>query len=59
MKTFFEDLMESVQQMDEIISGKSQPSRTFMKEKAQAKSVCKPRESELGHRLPASIKHNL
>ncbi|GAB7528632.1 hypothetical protein PS3A_10410 [Pseudomonas sp. 3A(2025)] len=59
MKTFFEDLMESVQQMDEIVSGRSQPSRTFMKKKSQAKSVRKAGENELGQRLPASIKNNL
>jgi putative transcriptional regulator len=41
MSKFFEDLMESVQQMDEIHSGERQPSREFVMDSLQVKEIRK------------------
>ena len=39
MGNFFDDLMESVQQMDEIRSGERQPSREFAVDALQVKEI--------------------
>lgn len=39
MSKFFEDLMESVQQMDEIVRGERQPSREFTIDALQVKGI--------------------
>lgn len=37
MSKFFDELMESVQQMDEIVRGERQPSRQFIVDSLQVK----------------------
>lgn len=39
MTTFFDELLESVNQMDEIVRGERQPSREFYVDAAQVKAV--------------------
>lgn len=39
MTTFFNELLESVNQMDEIVRGERQPSREFYVDAAQVKAV--------------------
>ncbi|CAG8866709.1 hypothetical protein PS627_02064 [Pseudomonas fluorescens] len=41
MNRFFDELMESVQQMDEIIQGERQPSREFVVDALQVRSIRK------------------
>ncbi len=41
MSTFFEELMKSVQQMDDITRGKRQPSRMFEIDALQVRSIRK------------------
>ena len=41
MSTFFDELMESVQQMDEIVRGERQPSREFHVDAVQVKEIRK------------------
>ncbi|AHL35112.1 Cro/Cl family transcriptional regulator [Pseudomonas brassicacearum] len=41
MSRFFDELMESVQQMDEIIRGERQPSREFIVDALQVKEIRK------------------
>lgn len=41
MSTFFDELVESVQQMDEIVRGERQPSREFHVDALQVKAVRK------------------
>ncbi|KGE67011.1 MULTISPECIES: DNA-binding transcriptional regulator [Pseudomonas] len=41
MSKFFDELMESVQQMDEIVRGERQPSREFIVDALQAKQIRK------------------
>ncbi|WP_095145559.1 MULTISPECIES: NadS family protein [unclassified Pseudomonas] len=41
MSTFFDELMESVQQMDEIVRGERQPSRDFHVDALQVKAIRK------------------
>lgn len=41
MSTFFEELMKSVQQMDDITQGKRQPSRMFEIDALQVRSIRK------------------
>ena len=41
MSKFFDELMESVQQMDEIVRGESQPSREFHVDALQVKEIRK------------------
>ncbi|ALI05579.1 MULTISPECIES: NadS family protein [Pseudomonas] len=41
MSKFFDELMESVQQMDEIVRGERQPSREFIVDALQVKAIRK------------------
>jgi len=41
MSKFFDELMESVQQMDEIVRGERQPSREFIVDALQVKQIRK------------------
>ena len=41
MSKFFDELMESVQQMDEIVRGERQPSREFVVDALQVKEIRK------------------
>ena len=41
MSKFFDELMESVQQMDEIVRGERQPSREFHVDASQVKEIRK------------------
>lgn len=41
MNRFFDELMESVQQMDEIIQGERQPSREFVVDALQVRNIRK------------------
>ena len=41
MNRFFDELMESVQQMDEIIKGERQPSREFVVDALQVRNIRK------------------
>lgn len=41
MSKFFDELMESVQQMDEIVRGERQPSREFIVDALQVKEIRK------------------
>ncbi|BBP60448.1 helix-turn-helix domain-containing protein [Pseudomonas sp. St316] len=41
MSKFFDELMERVQQMDEIVRGKRQPSREFIVDALQVKEIRK------------------
>ncbi|WP_434629918.1 helix-turn-helix domain-containing protein [Pseudomonas sp. Z1-29] len=41
MSRFFDELMESVQQMDEIVRGERQPSREFIVDALQVKEIRK------------------
>jgi putative transcriptional regulator len=41
MSKFFDELMESVQQMDEIVRGERQPSREFVVDALQVKQIRK------------------
>lgn len=41
MSKFFDELMESVQQMDEIVRGERQPSRKFVVDALQVKEIRK------------------
>ncbi len=41
MSKFFDELMESVQQMDEIVRGERQPSRQFIVDSLQVKKIRK------------------
>ncbi|SDB18118.1 transcriptional regulator, XRE family [Pseudomonas sp. NFACC23-1] len=41
MSKFFDELMESVQQMDEIVRGECQPSREFIVDALQVKEIRK------------------
>lgn len=41
MSTFFDELMESVKQMDEIVRGERQPSREFSIDAVQVKTIRK------------------
>jgi putative transcriptional regulator len=41
MSKFFDELMESVQQMDEIVRGERQPSREFVIDALQVKEIRK------------------
>ena len=49
MSKFFDDLMESVQEMNEILRGERQPSREFTVDALQVKDSA---------RLPVSLKPN-
>ncbi len=44
MSTFFDELLESVQQMDEVVRGERAPSREFYIDAIQVKKFLKPQD---------------